>query len=118
MPTTNLKIGYNPRGVWSAATANYTYMDTVTAVTGGVTVLYEVISPAYPGTVPAGTAVTNTTYYRVMAAGVAGPAGATGATGPAGAAGATGATGATGPAGIGFLSTPTFAAGVLTLVTG
>ena len=100
MPTTNLKIGYNPRGVWSAATANYTYMDTVTAVTGGVTVLYEVISPAYPGTVPAGTAVTNTTYYRVMAAGVAGPAGATG------------------PAGIGFLSTPTFAAGVLTLVTG
>ena len=84
MPTVNAKIGYNPRGVWSAATADYKYMDTVTHATNGATSLYEVISPAYPGTVPAGTAVTNTTYYRLIASGAQGAPGATGATGATG----------------------------------
>jgi hypothetical protein len=69
MPTTNLKIGYNARGVWSATVANYTLLDTVTVADGGATSLYEVIAPAYPGVVPTGAA------------------GATGATGPAGPAG-------------------------------
>ena len=109
MPTTNLKIGYNSRGPHVASTANYTQMDTVTSVVGGATNLYEVISPAYPGTVPVGTLVTNTTYFRLLVAG---------ATGPTGATGGAGSNGTNGTAGIGFTSTPTYANGVLTLTTG
>lgn len=105
MATTNLKIGYNPRGVWSASVADYTLLDTVTVASGGATSLYEVISPAYPGTVPAGTLTTNTTYYRLIASGATG---ATGATGSAGTAGA---------AGVGITGTA-FSSGVLTLTTG
>lgn len=81
MPTLTAKIGYNSRGPWASTTADYRYMDTVTSVVGGATNLYEVISPAYPGTVPAGTPVTNTTYFRLLVAGATGATGAKGDTG-------------------------------------
>ena len=76
MAVTTQKIGYNSRGVWSAAVANYTILDTVTYSSGGVTSLYEVIAPAYPGVVPTATPVTNTTYFRLVAQGVQGDTGA------------------------------------------
>lgn len=79
MPTVTAKIGHNPRGAWSATTADYTFLDTVTVTSGGATSLYEVISPAYPATVPAGTLTTNTTYYRLISSGATGATGATGA---------------------------------------
>ncbi len=75
MPTLTAKIGYNSRGPWVSTTADYKYMDTVTSVVSGATNLYEVISPAYPGTVPAGTPVTNTTYFRLLVAGAKGDTG-------------------------------------------
>lgn len=81
MATADLKIGFNARGEWSAATADYKILDTVTVTSGPEVSLYEVISPAYPGSVPAATAVTNTTYYRKIGGGAAGPTGATGSAG-------------------------------------
>jgi hypothetical protein len=72
MATADLKIGFNARGEWSAATADYKILDTVTVTVGAEVKLYEVISPAYPGSVPAATAVTNTTYFRQIGGGAVG----------------------------------------------
>ena len=81
MATTDIKIGFNARGEWSSVTADYKILDTVTVTSGPEVSLYEVISPAYPGSVPAATAVTNTTYYRKIGGGAAGPRGDTGSAG-------------------------------------
>ena len=90
------------KGAYDASQA-YTYLNWVTS--GGSS--YVCINK---DGAPAGTAVTNTTYWAVMAKkgdtgaqgpkGDTGPQGPTGATGPQGPKGATGATGPQGPSGV------------------
>lgn len=90
------------RGAWASGTT-YSYFDLVTS--GGNSYLCINTSGA-----PAGTAVTNTTYWALIAqkgatgatgaTGPQGPKGDTGATGPQGPRGATGATGPQGPSGV------------------
>ena len=90
-----------PRGAWSNS-VKYNFFDLVT--NGGSS--YLCINK---GGAPAGTAVTNTTYWALIAqkgatgatgaTGPQGPKGDTGATGPQGPQGPKGATGATGPQG-------------------
>ena len=77
------------RGAWASGTT-YSFFDLVTS--GGNSYLCINTSGA-----PAGTAVTNTTYWALIAQ--KGATGATGATGPQGPKGATGATGPQGPKG-------------------
>ena len=80
------------KGAYDASKA-YTYLNWVTS--GGAS--YVCINK---NGAPAGTAVTNTTYWAVMAQqGAQGPKGDTGPQGPQGPQGPTGATGATGPQG-------------------
>ena len=89
------------RGAWASGTT-YSYFDLITS--GGNSYLCINTSGA-----PAGTAVTNTTYWAVMAKkgdtgaqgpkGDTGPQGPKGDTGPQGPKGATGAIGPQGPAG-------------------
>ena len=89
------------RGAWASSTT-YSFFDPVTS--GGNSYLCINTSGA-----PAGTAVTNTTYWALIAqkgdtgatgaTGPQGPKGDTGATGPQGPQGPKGATGATGPQG-------------------
>ena len=89
------------RGAWASGTT-YSFFDLVTS--GGNSYLCINTSGA-----PAGTAVTNTTYWALIAqkgatgdtgaTGPQGPKGATGATGPQGPKGDKGDTGATGPQG-------------------
>jgi len=65
---TNLgKVGIIHRGVWSAAVSNYEYLDTVTNLGSSYMVVFK------NGFVPAGTALTNTTYYTPLS--LAGPQG-------------------------------------------
>lgn len=87
------------RGAWASGTT-YSFFDLVTS--GGNSYLCINTSGA-----PAGTAVTNTTYWALIAqkgatgaTGPQGPKGDTGATGPQGPKGATGATGPQGPSGV------------------
>lgn len=59
---TNLgKVALTPRGQWSASIADYEYLDTVTDSGNTYTVLIKT------GLVPAGTPLTNTTYYELTA---------------------------------------------------
>lgn len=84
------------RGAWASGTT-YSFFDLVTS--GGNSYLCINTSGS-----PAGTAVTNTTYWALIA-----QKGATGATGPQGPKGDTGATGPQGPAGAsGVLGTQVF----------
>ena len=92
------KVQMTYKGAWASGT-KYTYLDWVTS--GGSS--YVCINKSGA---PAGTAVTNTTYWAVIAkkgdTGAQGPKGDkgdTGATGPQGPKGATGATGPQGPQG-------------------
>lgn len=95
------KVQLTYKGAWASGT-KYTYLDWVTS--GGSS--YVCINKSGS---PAGTAVTNTTYWAVIAKkgdtgaqgpkGDTGPQGPTGATGPQGPKGATGATGPQGPQG-------------------
>ena len=92
------KVQLTYKGAWASGT-NYTYLDWVTS--GGSS--YVCINKSGAS---AGTAVTNTTYWAVIAkkgdTGAQGPKGDkgdTGATGPQGPKGATGATGPQGPQG-------------------
>ena len=87
------------RGAWASGTT-YSFFDLVTS--GGNSYLCINTSGS-----PAGTAVTNTTYWALIAqkgdtgaTGPQGPKGDTGATGPQGPKGATGATGPQGPSGV------------------
>ena len=90
------------RGAWASGTT-YSFFDLVTS--GGNSYLCINTSGS-----PAGTAVTNTTYWALIAqkgatgatgaTGPQGPKGDTGATGPQGPKGDTGATGPQGPSGV------------------
>ena len=96
------KVQLTYKGAWASGT-KYTYLDWVTS--GGSS--YVCINKSGAS---AGTAVTNTTYWAVMAkkgdTGAQGPqgdkgdTGATGATGPQGPTGATGPQGPQGPSGV------------------
>ena len=89
------KVQLTYKGAWASGT-NYTYLDWVTS--GGSS--YVCINKSGA---PAGTAVTNTTYWAVIAkkgdTGAQGPKGDKGDTGATGPKGATGATGPQGPQG-------------------
>ena len=89
------------RGAWASGTT-YSFFDLVTS--GGNSYLCINTSGA-----PAGTAVTNTTYWALIAQ--KGDTGATGATGPQGPKGDTGATGPQGPKGATGPQGPTGATG-------